>query len=140
MRTKSLSLTRAYFCMNTGEYQCFEIFCPKTSCCAGKPIYWQLNINQSMYVSIFTKTVRGSEGEPKSLNLLRGFVCLKTAEFKCYEVCCSETTLSQKLNKILYLKRNQCLDQMIELNYTFLMIMIEEILMTSWQLSSQCLQ
>ena len=33
-----LNSIRDFFGSNTGEYQCFEVFCPETSSCASKPL------------------------------------------------------------------------------------------------------
>ena len=82
-----------FFCSKTGEFQCFEVCCPKTSSCANKPLQLRCKVVQQKclcQVSLGFKEVQMGAHDFK-LNKVPLFFS-KISEYQCFTVCCPETS------------------------------------------------
>ena len=89
----TLNLSKDLFFSKISEYQCFAVCCPKTSSYASKPLLLRckLVIPQCLcQVSLGLKEVQMGANEFKLNNV--PFSALKIRKYKCFEVCCQETS------------------------------------------------
>ena len=108
------NFTMCLFCSKTGEFQCFEVCCPKTSSCASKLLYVQCKAVKPQglcQVSLGLKEVQMGAHDFK-LNKVPLFFS-KISEYQCFLVCCPETSSCASKSLLLRCKlvKPQCLCQ-----------------------------